>query len=438
MSWLVSLTKFRLLIPVLICANSLSAQSIAKGMVTYHPASQKQTFEEVKELGIGDKVPEIILDRIHNYSKSSAKLSDFKGKVVILDFWATWCGSCVEAFPKMDELQKEFDEDLQIILVNAKQTFDSEEKIAQLFKRQKEFKGYAVKLPYVNEDSLLQQFFPHRYVPHYVWINSAGVVVAFSSNKEVSKNSIQSVINGEIPTFRIKKDILNFDHHKPLFIDNNGEPGQAKMFRSTISPYIEGLGFTSGKVNDENGNITRMYYLNTPLYSLYRSAFDLLTWSSNRIVIETSNSALLNKNSEINWDYDGAYCYELMTPGNTEQEMLKYMKQDLERYFRITVKLETRQVPVYIVKPLKSNNGSTNLQGSNSSLKIPLSTVIRRMNDLFDKPVYYDGDNTGKLIFVPSNFYDLRMADLKKLLVESGFTCSVGSKQIEMAVFKNL
>jgi len=38
------------------------------------------------------------------------RLSDFRGKVVILDFWATWCGPCVTEIPHFIELQKEYKE----------------------------------------------------------------------------------------------------------------------------------------------------------------------------------------------------------------------------------------------------------------------------------------------------------------------------------------
>lgn len=43
------------------------------------------------------------------------KLSDYKGKIVIIDFWATWCPPCRKGIPDLVELQEKYGKDLVII-----------------------------------------------------------------------------------------------------------------------------------------------------------------------------------------------------------------------------------------------------------------------------------------------------------------------------------
>ncbi|RMD51002.1 MAG: TlpA family protein disulfide reductase, partial [Ignavibacteria bacterium] len=43
------------------------------------------------------------------------KLSDYKGKVVIIDFWATWCPPCRRGIPDLISIKKEYSKNLEII-----------------------------------------------------------------------------------------------------------------------------------------------------------------------------------------------------------------------------------------------------------------------------------------------------------------------------------
>ena len=60
----------------------------------------------------GDKAPDFSLKSVEG---KTIKLSDYKGKVVIIDFWATWCGPCRRGIPDLVSIQKEFKDDLVII-----------------------------------------------------------------------------------------------------------------------------------------------------------------------------------------------------------------------------------------------------------------------------------------------------------------------------------
>ena len=50
-----------------------------------------------------------------SFAGESVKLADLKGKVVILDFWATYCPPCVEEIPHLNELQSKYGEKLKVV-----------------------------------------------------------------------------------------------------------------------------------------------------------------------------------------------------------------------------------------------------------------------------------------------------------------------------------
>ena len=47
-------------------------------------------------------------------------LSDHEGKVILLNFWATWCGPCVGEMPAFERLQETYGEDLALVAVNSR------------------------------------------------------------------------------------------------------------------------------------------------------------------------------------------------------------------------------------------------------------------------------------------------------------------------------
>jgi thiol-disulfide isomerase/thioredoxin len=64
-------------------------------------------------LKVGDTLPDLA-----SFKLEGKLPADLKGKIVIVDFWASWCLPCAESFPVMDELQKKFGDRLVVLAIN--------------------------------------------------------------------------------------------------------------------------------------------------------------------------------------------------------------------------------------------------------------------------------------------------------------------------------
>jgi peroxiredoxin len=79
----------------------------------------------------GEKAPNFTAPTL---TGGTVSLAAYRGKVVYLDFWASWCGPCAQALPALEELRKEFPPgDFQVVAVNV----DREAKSAKAFLRKR-------------------------------------------------------------------------------------------------------------------------------------------------------------------------------------------------------------------------------------------------------------------------------------------------------------
>ena len=93
-----------------------------------------------------------------NLEDENVTLSDYTGKVVVLDFWATWCGPCISSFPKMQELVNEFeDEKVEFFFIDSwerQEPVKIKEKVVEFL----EEKGYNFNVLFDYTDEVITNY----------------------------------------------------------------------------------------------------------------------------------------------------------------------------------------------------------------------------------------------------------------------------------------
>ncbi len=84
-------------------------------------------FSVSAAISVGDTAPSFKARSIDG--SSNVSLEDYRGKVVLIDFWASWCPPCLRSFPKYDDLRREIGTtDFEIVAINVDENTEDAKK----------------------------------------------------------------------------------------------------------------------------------------------------------------------------------------------------------------------------------------------------------------------------------------------------------------------
>jgi thiol-disulfide isomerase/thioredoxin len=296
-------------------------------------------FGQVKA---GDAVPDVNFNVLLNAPVTNISLSELKGKVILIDFWATWCSPCVDAMPHLSQLQTKYQGKLQVITV-------TDEKAARI-------RQYLTTKPSnlwvaIDTERVAVRIFPHTTIPHTVIISPDGKVIATTDPQFVTEAVMDSVLQKKEVHLPNQKGILlePSDIIKKYFF-------AADTVKNKFIMQAELKGANSFSTMYQRDSIfkgRRFTCVNFQLNGLYRIAYHDFPYS--RTIDKTGEK----KNAPL-------YCLDLIVAN--KKYLLPALQKELAKRFDLQAKIEQQTKDAYVLK----------ITDREKFEKIPVNTSGRR------------------------------------------------------------
>lgn len=364
-------------------------------------------------------VPNFKLTTVLNAPVKSTSLQQLKGKLVWIEFWATWCGACIEAMPHLQQLQNRYQGKLQVINV----TQETAGRTKQFMKARPSKLWYAI-----DTAGKLADLFPHRLIPHSVLISPDGKLIAATNPESITEKVIDSLLANQQVHLPEKKDNLTADYIKTYFFAED-----TVKSRLVIQPEIKGGPGMRMSFNDQPAFAgRRLTFINVGVGTMYREAFG---FNYNRTI------------DKIDSKEKDRYCLDLIVA--QKDELYPALKAALRQKFGAKASIQKQDKEVYVLKIVdmdKFNKIKRNTAGTRTYFAMH-GKIDQQYIDMADFASYLEDFGVYKLLVLDEtgnkekldikfDFQPENPESLNTILKEMGLSLEKTNRTIEFLVLE--
>lgn len=356
--------------------------------------------------------------QVVNHPQTTFNFNTDKNKLILLDFWATWCSACLKKFPEMEELKKKFSDRINIVAVTDQNRATIEKFFAST-------NGQRYKdVVSVVDDKMLTQMFPHTAVPFMVWIKD-GKIINTTDGGQVNEKTIAAVLKNETSSLQT---VIQIDRKRPLMLSENFELeklssiiGYSLFAKGRIRAIPFGSGFhRDGEIvyGRQFTNFSLMNIYKGISYELFREFGD--NFSDKRLVNLVQNPEDIDFNTTTGGNFEKLYSVEYIVPKveakNLYPRMLRYVNENSS----YVASIEKKQVKCLVLRRTSGIDKMASKGGESIGdvLKPPyqlrnvtldyLLSALEATNDVTTLSVINETGYPGKVDLKFSNFQDLK------------------------------
>ena len=275
--------------------------------------------EKSPALKLGDAAPPFSLEKLLQAPENfDGKLESLRGKVVVLEFWATWCGPCREAIPHLNELVEKYrQKPVQFISI----TDEEEWQVKKYLKYVTSISGWIG----LDTDGSMNKTYGISYIPRTILIDMEGKVAAVTYPFSLNSQTLDKLLAGEtLP--QPQKKVLP----EPSKETQPKEEIEQALLESVIRPSKPSISMSLSSKSFKARGMT--------LHKIVSIAYNI---PFTRV---KSISPLANNTYEVS----------IQIPYDERNALLSLLQKSLETAFGLKVHEETREMEVLVLTAPKN------------------------------------------------------------------------------------